>query len=200
MVEGMVWYAMQPVEALAELALAAKYMRGLRRREYEQLVANGALEGERVELLEGMIVHMSPHGPLHDGTLDLLLDQFRALEGRVRLRVQSAFAATDGSEPEPDLAVVPRGDYRAEHPKEAHLIVEVADSSLERDRTLKSRVYCQSGVPEYWIVNLVDSTIVIFRGAADGGYESVATHRAGDTISPIHFPELHIAVSDILSK
>lgn len=89
---------------------------------------------------------------------------------------------------------------RTEHPKEAYLIVEVADSSLERDRTLKSRVYCQSGVPEYWIVNLVDSTIVAVRGAASGGYESVSTHRAGDEISPVHFPELSIAISDILSK
>jgi Uma2 family endonuclease len=191
---------MQPVEALAELALAAKYMRGLGRREYEQLVANGTFESERVELLEGMIVHISPHGPLHDGTLDLLLDQFSSLGESARSRVQSAFAATDGSEPEPDLAVVPRGDYRAEHPKEAYLIVEVADSSLERDRTLKSRVYCQSGVPEYWIVNLVDSTIVIFRSAGEGGYESISTHRTGHTISPSHFPELRIAVSDILSQ
>ena len=191
---------MQPVEALDELAAAAKYMRGLRRREYEQLVANGTFESERVELLEGLIVHTSPHGPLHAGTLDLLLDQFRPLAENARLRVQSAFAASDGSEPEPDLAVVPRGDYRTEHPNQAYLIVEVADSSLERDRTLKARVYCQSGVPEYWVVNLVDSKIVIFRSPGNGGYESVSTHRAGETISPIQFPELRVAVSDILAQ
>jgi Uma2 family endonuclease len=191
---------MQPVKALEELAVAAKYMRGLQRREYDQLVAQGTFENERVELLEGMIVHMSPHGPLHDGTLDLLVDQFRALAEKARLRIQSAFAASDGSEPEPDLAVVPLGDYRTEHPKRAHLIVEVADSSLERDRALKARVYCQSGVPEYWIVNLVDSTIVICRNPGQGGYESISTHRTGETINPIQFPDLRIAVSDILSK
>jgi Uma2 family endonuclease len=146
-----------------------------------------------------MIVRMSPHGPLHDGTLDLLLDQFRLLSVKVRLRVQSAFAASDGSEPEPDLAVVPRDDYRIEHPRQAYLIVEVADSSLERDRTWKSRVYCQSGVPEYWIVNLVDAKIVIFRGPGDDAYETVTVHGAGDIISPIRFPDLQIAVSDIVS-
>jgi Uma2 family endonuclease len=190
---------MQPA-GLEEQALAAKHAPGLRRHEYEQLVANGSFESERVELLEGMIVHMSPHGPLHDGTLDLLVDQFRLLSAKVRLRVQSAFAASDGSEPEPDLAVVPRDDYRAEHPRQAYLIVEVADSSLERDRTWKSRVYCQSGVPEYWIVHLVDATIVIFRGPGDDAYETVAVYGAGDIVSPIQFPELQIAVSEIVSR
>lgn len=85
-------------------------LRPLRRVEYDRLVEMGAFEGQRVELLYGMVVAMSPHGPPHDSSIEELNELLvRALAGRARVRIQFAFAASDGSEPEPDVAVVPKG-------------------------------------------------------------------------------------------
>src|SRR5882672_8068853 len=117
-------------------------VRPFRRAEYDRLVELGVFEGERVELLDGLIVRISPHGPRHDGTIDLLVEELsRQLGERARVRVQSAFIAGDQSEPEPDIAVVPRADYRVEHPRRAYLLVEIAESSLERDRGAKALLY-----------------------------------------------------------
>src|SRR5688572_1840129 len=110
-------------------------VRPLRRREYEKLAELGLFEGERIELIEGAIVRMSPHGPAHDSTIDRLTELLViALRGRARVRVQGAFAASDDSEPEPDVAVIPPRDYDDAHPTEAWLIIEVADTSLAKDR------------------------------------------------------------------
>src|SRR5580704_11900392 len=79
----------------------------------------------------------------------------RALGDRAEVRVQAPFGASDVSEPEPDLAVVPPGSYLDEHPSRAHLLIEVADSSLQDDRRIKGPLYAAAGVPEYWIVDLV---------------------------------------------
>src|SRR5262245_3626368 len=110
-------------------------IRPLRRVEYDKLVELGVFQGEHIELLEGRLVHMSPIGPPHSSTLDKLAALcFRQLGDRARIRIQSAFAALDTSEPEPDLAIVPLGSYETEHPRSAELIIEVAESSLAYDR------------------------------------------------------------------
>jgi len=135
--------------------LALEDIRPLRRAEYDKLVALGAFQDERIELLNGVLVPMSPIGPPHSPAVQKLSTLlFRALDGVAAIRVQSPFAALDESEPEPDIAVVPLGDYDTAHPNVAHWIVEVADSSVERDRGLKLGIYAGCGVPEYWIVNL----------------------------------------------
>lgn len=172
-------------------------VRGLRRSEYDQLVATGAFQDERVELLDGVILRMSPHGPLHDGTLDILLELFQPAIAHFRLRVQSAFAASDGSQPEPDLALVEKRDYRGRHPDRARLIIEVADSSLERDRSIKARIYAQSGVPEYWVVDVVGARVLVFRTPGRDGYESSSTHRAGETLVALEVPGLSVPL-DVL--
>jgi Uma2 family endonuclease len=130
--------------------------RPLRRVEYDLLVEHGRFAEERVELLEGVIVEMSPQGPAHANVVERLTRFLvLALQGRAVVRPQSAFAASDSSEPEPDLAVVEPGRGLTDpHPREAFLIVEVADSSLLKDRGLKSSLYARAGVPEYWIVDL----------------------------------------------
>lgn len=81
--------------------------------------------------------------------------------GRARISVQLPFALDDFSEPQPDLAVVPIADYSHEHPTESHLVVEVADSSLRKDRQIKAALYAARSVREYWIVNLVDDVIEV---------------------------------------
>ncbi len=173
--------------------------RPLRRVEYERLVELGLFEGERVELLYGMVVEMSPHGPPHDAAIEELTEILvGALAGRARVRIQSAFAASDGSEPEPDVAVVPKGDYHHAHPTSAWLVVEVADSSVKKDRGLKAQLYAESGVPEYWVVNIPDRLIEVHTDIVGGAYTRVTPYRIGDTVSLSRFPDVRVPVADVI--
>ncbi len=165
------------------------------------MIEIGLFEGERVELLDGTVVTMSPHGPAHDGAVDELNEQLqRALGDRARVRVQSAFAASNGSEPEPDLAVVPRKSYRDAHPDEAWLIIEVADSSRAKDLGVKARLYAESRVPEYWVVDLSAQAVEIHLRPANGGYELKRVARRGESIAVAHFPDIELSVDHILGS
>ena len=188
-----------PVVVLDPAELQPDEPRLIRRSEYERMVELGWFEDERVELIYGVIVKMSPHGPEHDAPLSRLTELLvQGLIGRARVRVQSAFAASDGSEPEPDLAVVPPGEYDDAHPSAAWLIVEVAKSSLAKDRGPKARLYAESGVPEYWVVNLVDGLIEVHTEQRDGLYRRVIRHGRGDVVRCDRFPELEIPVGAVL--
>ncbi len=163
------------------------------------MVELGLFEDEHVELLYGVIVKMSPHGPEHDAPLSRLTELFvQGVIGRAQVRVQSAFAASDGSEPEPDLAVVPPGDYDGAHPSTASLVVEVAKSSLAKDRGPKARLYAESGISEYWVVNLVDSLIEVHTEPRDGLYRRIARYGLNDVIRCTQFPDFEIPVAAIL--
>lgn len=163
------------------------------------MVALGMFEGERVELLYGVIVSTSPHGPEHDSAVERLTSLLvRALHPRASVRIQSAFAASDGSEPEPDVAVVPPGDYRRAHPSKAHLVVEVAGSSLTKDRGLKARLYAESGVEEYWVVDLTHELLVVHSDIVDGAYARVVSLRRGERARLLRFPDVEVSVSEIL--
>jgi len=163
------------------------------------MVELGLFENERVELLYGVIVRMSPKGAPHDSAIDRLNERLvTALAGQATVRIQNSFAASDGSEPEPDVAVVPRADYREEHPSRAFLIIEVADSSLETDRGTKARLYAESGVEEYWIVNVRDGLVEVYSEIVRGSYARVLPYRAGSSVRLAQFPNVEIAVGDVL--
>jgi Uma2 family endonuclease len=178
--------------------LSKRPLRPLRRVEYDKLVAMGALDGEKVELLRGVMVAMSPTGNAHIYAVQRLGELLFALVSRAEIRTQQAFAASDDSEPEPDIALVPRADYLDDHPRTAFLLIEVADSSLRSDRTDKQLLYAESRVPEYWIVNLVENVIEIFRDPTPTGYAAHEQHGRGARVSPLAFPDLAIAVDDVL--
>jgi Uma2 family endonuclease len=179
--------------------IAPETVRPIRRSEYDHLVALGVLENEHVELLDGMIVQMTPRGPAHITTIDRLTRLLvRAVGDRAWVRVQGSFAASDYSEPEPDLAVLPPGDYSEAHPGEAWLLVEVAESSIRKDRGLKARLYAQCGVPEYWVVNLVDRVIEVHTEPAGGSYGRTQVHQADSTIVLQRLPDVRVAVRDVL--
>lgn len=181
------------------MVIPPELARPIQRVEYEKMVELGLFADERVELLYGVIVRMPPKGPPHDSAIDRLNERLVvALAGRATVRVQNAFAASDGSEPEPDLAAVPRDDYRASHPSRASLIVEVADSSLETDRTTKARLYAESGVEEYWVVNVRDGIIEVHEDIVRGAYARITPYRPGAVIRLRAFPDVEIAVSDVL--
>jgi Uma2 family endonuclease len=159
----------------------------------------GAFRDERIELIEGALVAMSPIGAPHNSAVQKLMRLLiLALEGRAAVRCQSSFAALECSEPEPDFAVVPSGDYDLDHPSEAYLIIEVAESSLAFDRGKKLRLYASCAVPEYWIVNLPERCIEVYTGPSPGAYAQVARYEPGQSIGLVAFPDLSFAVADVL--
>ena len=121
----------------------------LTRSEYVRIAETGIFDRERVELIRGVVIRMSPIGPPHSDSVDELTEKLvTALVGRARVRIQHPFLAADESEPEPDVAVVPLGDYLTAHPDRAYLVIEVADSSLRKDRYVKAPLYAISNVEE----------------------------------------------------
>ena len=180
-------------------AQAAEVIRPLRRVEYDQLVALGAFQDERIELLDGALIQMSPIGPPHNSAVQKLTELFiLALRERASVRCQMSLAAGDLSEPEPDLAIVPRGDYDTDHPAAAHVIIEVAESSLATDRGRKLRLYASCGVPEYWVVDLSDRRIEVYTGPSGSTYAHFETYLHGQSIRLGAFPDVEVRVADVL--
>lgn len=179
--------------------LAPEKLRPLRRSEYDRLVEQGVFEDEKLELLYGMLVAMTPQGNAHAFVirkLNRLL--IEALAGRAELQPQLPFAASDYSEPEPDLSVVPLGDYRTGHPSRALLVIEVAESSLRKDRNIKARLYAEAEVPEYWVVNLPESAIEVHTRPEAGAYTEVRRVGRDETLTLTQFPDIALEVCEFL--
>lgn len=192
------WYAFWVGNSSTDQSILA--VRKFKRVEYDRLVDFGLFEDERIELIDGLLVEMSPQGARHAHAVRQLNMLFtRAIGSRALVQVQSPLAVGDDSEPEPDVALVPSGDYSLAHPTRALLVVEVADDSLRKDRLVKARLYARAGIPEYWIVNLPQRTIEVHRDAGPEGYSRVTTHNPGDVINPEAFEDLKVPVSDIAS-
>ena len=173
---------------------------------YFDLVAAGIMRPEdRVELLEGVIIARSPQNPPHAAATSLVDRALReAIGRRAAIRVQLPLLAGPYSAPEPDVAVVPGGesDYYDAHPSTALLVVEVADSSLVQDRLTKAAVYATAGIPEYWLVNLRDDCVEVFRvpdPAARRYAEKHLAHR-GERLDLVAIAEASVAVADILPE
>jgi Uma2 family endonuclease len=169
--------------------------RRLRRSEYDELVGHGFFQNERVELIRGMLVERSPIGPSHSNPVDVLTEILvLGLVGVARVRIQQPFVAADESEPEPDVAVVPAGSYAHRHPDTALLIVEVAESSLDHDRNTKAPLYAESGVVEYWIVDVKSQTVEVHDLVSGGRYGRVRTFGRGEVLVPAPLPTVTVAV------
>lgn len=167
---------------------------------YHELVDGGLLgEDDRVELIEGVLVAMSPKGPEHDAAVEWLTERFvTSLAGRAGVRVQSAltFAELD-SEPEPDLVVVAPDAPRPRHPSTALLVVEVAASSLSYDREVKAALYARAGVPEYWIVDLEGEGLNRFRTPRGEDYTRVDRLGTGASLAPEPLGEPTISLAEL---
>jgi Uma2 family endonuclease len=180
-------------------APTASEVRPLRRIEFDELVKAGLFEDERVELLYGSLVRMSPTKPPHDGVIQRLTELFvLALYRRAAIRIQSSFAAGDISEPQPDVAVVPPGDYLDAHPTVAWLLIEVAESSRRKDRGTKAPLYAECGVPEYWVVDLSAGLIEVYGDIVQGEYTRVVPYAKGERIALSRFPDVVIDVAEVL--
>jgi Uma2 family endonuclease len=142
-------------------------LRRWRRVEYERLVDLGAFEdGEPVELIGGQLIVAEPKGSEHATGVEMAGDALRAaVPAGWIVRGQNPLSLDDESAPEPDIAVV-RGsltDYRHAHPARPALIIEVAETSLRFDRIEKGSLYARAGIVDYWIVNLVDRVVEVYR-------------------------------------
>jgi len=174
-------------------------------KEYYQMAEAGILPPDaRVELLEGQIVDMFPIGPFHSGVGTRLHTLFSRAGGeRWIVRSQYPVHLNDGSEPQPDLALVkPREDFYVErHPcaEDVFLLVEVADSSVRFDREEKLPVYARAGIVEFWLVNLVEKVVEVYREPSPlGVYGSRVRFRSGDIATPAAFPDVQISVTALL--
>lgn len=184
-------------------------MRRWSRQEYEQLVERSFFRSdERLELLDGLLLVKEPQSSAHMTAVRLVEEALRAAFGAGwDVRTQGPIALDPRSEPEPDVSVVrgsPR-DYRDAHPTSPVLVVEVALASLGLDRTRKCRAFARAGVPEYWIVNLVDRVLEVHRepGRLDDprhrwGFRSVQALGPDTAVSPLAAPAARVAVADLL--
>jgi len=179
-----------------------------RRAEYGRLVGLGIFTGERLELLDGLLVVKEPQGSSHAAIVGHIGQVLRSSFGEGwHTRLQAPLALDEESEPEPDVAVVAGGyrDYLHAHPATAALVVEVADSSLRLDRRLKAGLYARTRLQEYWIVNLVDSVLEVHRepqpdadSAYGWAYRSVEILRSPAMVTPLAAPGVLIPVADLL--
>lgn len=174
--------------------------------EYLKLIDEGVLgEDDHVELLEGVIVAGEPQNPPHASGVwrtQRLLE--RALGDRAIVRVQLDYVAGRRSVPEPDIAVVPfvPDGYASEHPSRAHVVFEVADASLLQDRLTKGPIYAKNGVPQYVLVNLRDRCVENHTApsAPRRRYLERTILAAGEQLRLVAFPDVNIAVDDLLSS
>ena len=172
--------------------------------EYHRMGEAGVFsENDRVELIEGEILKMSPIGSRHAASVKRTARLFNNLLGdRVIVSVQDPIVLDDFSEPQPDIALVkPRDDsYGAAHPgaSDVLLVIEVADTSLAYDHEIKLPAYARSGIPEVWIANLIAETVEAHTELLNGSYRTVRSYRRGDSITPLHFPDLSIEVASVL--
>ncbi|HVA32520.1 MAG TPA: Uma2 family endonuclease [Candidatus Baltobacteraceae bacterium] len=171
---------------------------------YEAMAERGIFQpDDRVELLAGEIVEMSPIGTRHAATVNRLTRLFiTALGDRAMVAIQNPVALPPYSEPEPDVAIV-RGcdeDYLNAHPRPADvlLLIEVADSSLLIDRNVKVPIYAQAGIPELWIVDLTNYRIETYCHPSNGRYATIRTLHRRETLTPSELPELTFQVDQLL--
>lgn len=183
---------------------AAVEVRRLSVQDYHRMAEAGIFRPEeRVELLAGQVVQMAAKGVAHEAAITRTEKALRhQLGDRVLLRLQSPVQLDNYSEPEPDIAVVfpDPADYETHHPTPSEIfwLIEVADSSFRYDCEVKAPAYGKSGIAEYWVLDVNQRQLHIYRSPTAEGYQSLGILGAGDQVSPLAFPECLIAVSRLL--
>ena len=159
-------------------------------------------EDDRVELIDGVLICMPPIGDYHDNTADWLAElSFRYFGDRARVRVQGSIRLNNMSAPQPDIAILRRrvlGDMRPYFPQDIFLIIEIADSSLRYDSGPKLARYAAAGIPEVWIAGLRAREVTAHADPVGSEYTTVRTYRSGESISPVAFPDVSLAINDFL--
>lgn len=172
--------------------------------EYQRIGEAGILgEDDRVELIDGEIVTMSPVGSSHSAAVDRATQRLVLRIGeRAIVRVQGPVRLDTYNEPQPDITILrPRDDfYRPGHPHPADvlLVIEVAETSLRYDRDVKAPLYARAGIVEYWLADLTGRTVTCHASPQEGRFRETTVHGSGESLSPRSLPGIAIAVEDLV--
>lgn len=170
---------------------------------YHQAIEAGLFDDQPIELLRGELIVMPPEGELHAYYNSEVGDYLRVLLGnRAKVREAHPITLPNDSEPIPDLAIVnPLGATYLEHhpyPDDVFWLIEFSKATLNQDLTVKRVIYAEAGIPEYWVVNLNDKELKVFRDLDSGNYTTEETYTTG-SVSPCAFTDLEIAVSRLIN-
>ena len=174
------------------------------RADYHRMIEAGILqEDDRVELLDGEIIAMSPIGPRHNTVVDRLNRFFTKLSGTAFIcRTQGSISMPGDSEPEPDIALLRFRDDEYEQalptPDDVLLIIEVAESSIEKDREAKRDLYAAAGIVEYWVLDLKTDELLVHGDLSNEKYRRVDLITRNHSVQPTALPNITLKISDIL--
>ena len=186
--------------------------------EWHELVDSGLLEGKPVEFLEGEVIEVSPEGIEHSYTNTSLVKYLRGILVNLAEIIESHPITLDNSEPEPDIAIVrlPSTIYRSHHPypEDIYWLIEISNRTLQKaeqrglggfpherlfqeDLNQKTITYARNGIPEYWVIDLVNKKLIIHTQVQNNGYAQITEYTTG-TVSPLAFPNIAIALNELL--
>ncbi len=157
-------------------------------KELQRFVEHGAfLPEDRIELIAGELIDMAPIGPEHAGVVDLLMDNLnQRVKQKLLIRGQNPIILGDHSAPQPDVALVHRHNdfYRSHHPhpEDIVLLIEVADTTVHYDRTVKIPLYTRYNIPEVWLIDLSKRCIEVYREPTETGYQTIEHHHQGKIV------------------
>jgi Uma2 family endonuclease len=172
--------------------------------EYYRMAEAGILKpNDRVELIRGEVIEMSPNGRKHAACVDRAAELFFvSMRGRAIVRVQGPDRLDQYNEPQPDISILkPKADYyRSGHPgpDDIYLVIEVSDTTLEYDREVKLAMYAISGIREFWMEDLQGDVLLVHRDASDDHYKTCLVFKRGESVSPLAFPDVALRVDDLL--
>jgi Uma2 family endonuclease len=172
--------------------------------EYNRMIESGILtENDRVELLRGEIVHMSPIGRRHAAHVKRLSELlFLRLAQRATVGVQDPVELDNLSEPQPDISVLQRREdfYESGHPQPGDilLLIEVADTTVETDRSVKIALYAEDNIIEVWLVDINEQCVEVYRNPSADGYQNIQKYQRGQTLSIQALPQVEITVNEVL--
>lgn len=167
--------------------------------QYLRMIEAGVLgPDDHVELIDGVVVEMSPAGIPHNGFLINIVDLFAPLLPRFQFAVQGTLPVAERQVFDPDFLLLDRRPdrYKTKHPgaEDVRLVIEAAESSLPRDQKVKMPKYASAGIPEYWIADLVNETLIVHRDPQPGGYMDVKSLGGDDVVSPLAAPDFSLVV------
>ncbi len=172
--------------------------------EYYRMTDAGILSpDDRVELIEGEVIRMSPIGKFHASCVNRITALFTELVGRRAIvSIQNPVRLNDFSEPQPDITVLTRRDdfyaSRLPGPEDVMLIVEIADTSASYDRAVKIPLYAQAGIPEVWLADLPGDFVGVFASPVNGRYQNIREARRGEILTLSSLTEITVIIDDLL--
>lgn len=201
--------APRPTTAVSPDALLHASERRISVEEYFAMGEAGILgEDDRVELLDGRLIDMPPIGPSHSHSVNDLGELFarRVYAGEeppARVSIQNPIEIDEYDVPQPDVVLFDPEMPKDRHPRpdDIYLVVEVADTSVDYDRDVKAGHYAAAGIPEYWLIDLPNEAVDVFRQPEEDGYAERVRHRSGDSLTVSALPEMEaVPVEDVLAS